>query len=77
MNLQRRLLREFHSDNPPDLVQKDRNMVAYRLPHEGPVDSKILVHQNVSEADNVCPGNQWILLCQFRTEPGGCLADDG
>lgn len=71
------LLCEFLSENLSNPLQNHWDVVGYRLPYKRPVNSKILVHQDIAEADNVCPGNQWILLYQVRTQPGGCLAYDG
>jgi hypothetical protein len=45
-------------------------------PHERPVDSEIIVHQDISQGDDVSPGDFWMPSSDILAETPGGLAND-
>lgn len=47
-----------------------------RRKHQFQIDSEILVHDYVAQADDLGPGNRWRLFFDGCAQTAGCFADD-
>ena len=71
------IFRKFCGKNFEDLLPQGGHEFCRRVPYDRPIEAEVLVHNQVTKRDDLCPGNLNMPLAEFQRETRGGLADHG